>query len=41
MVFRRNHEQKSVPWNYIIPFLLTAYIGGQGLPSLLVAIAMR
>ena len=34
MVFRRNHEKKSVPWNYIDPSLHTAYIGGQGLPPL-------
>lgn len=34
MVFQRNHEKKSVPWNYIDPSLHTAYIGGQGLPPL-------
>lgn len=42
MVFRRNHEKKSVPWNYIDPSLHTAYIGGRAsLPSLPVAIATR
>ena len=34
MVFRQNHERKSDPWNYINPFLYTAYTGSQGLPPL-------
>ena len=34
MVFRRNHEGTSEPWNYIDSSLHAAYIGGQGLHPL-------